>query len=134
MIEKLLDSHEQHLSQIQGEGLVPSHCDPNPGNVLATPTTAYLIDWDQLHLSDPVRDIAQVLWWQYPLSEWDELLTMFAVDLTNRQQRERFFLSVSIWSLRVALFFIQLSHEQYISEFLLDAQRTLHQELPNRLL
>lgn len=134
MIEGLLDAYEQRLPFVRGEGLVPSHCDPNPGNVLATAAGAYLIDWDQLHLSDPIRDIAQVLWWQYPLAEWDELLGLFAIDLTNEQQRERFFLSVSIWSLHVSLFFTQLPHERYAAEFLIDAQRTFHQELPNRLL
>lgn len=131
-IEMLLEGYEQHLPLIEGEGLEPSHCDPNPGNVLVTTTTAYLIDWDQLHLSDPLRDIAQVLWWQYPLSEWEELLDLFNIDLTNAQQRERFYCTISIWSLQVALFFMQTPHQQYVSEFLLDAQHALKQEPANR--
>lgn len=133
-IEMLFEGYEQHLPLIEGEGLVPSHCDPNPGNVLVTPTTAYLIDWDELHLSDPLRDIAQVLWWQYPLSEWKELLDQFNIDLTNAQQRERFYCTISIWALRVALFFMQTPHQHYVNEFLIDAKHALKQEPCNRLL
>ena len=130
-IERLLEQYEQRLPFIEGEGLVPSHGDPNPGNLLVTPTTAYLIDWDRLHLSDPLRDIAHILWWMYPRSEWDELLELFQIDLTNSQQRERFYLCISIWSLQVSLFFIQIQIEQYAKQFLRDARRAFEQNPPD---
>lgn len=130
-IEKLLEQYEQRLPFIEGIGLVPSHGDPNPGNLLVTSTTAYLIDWDTLHLSDPMRDVAQVLWWMYPRSQWNEFLDIFHIDLTDPQQRERFYLYISTWALQVSLFFTQLQHEHFARRFLTDAQRALKQEPPD---
>jgi len=128
VIETLLEQYEQRLAFIEGSGLVPSHGDPHPGNLLVTPTTAYLIDWDTLHLSDPIRDIAQILWWMYPRSQWSQLLDFFHIDLANAQQRERFYLYISTWALRVSLFFIQIQHEQFARRFLTDAEFALKQK------
>ncbi len=131
VIEILLEQYEQRLPFIEGSGLVPSHGDPNPGNLLVTPTIAYLIDWDTLHLSDPIRDIAQILWWMYPRSQWSDLLDLFHIDFANTQQRERFYLYISTRALQVSLFFIQIQHEHFARRFLTDAKLAFKQKPPD---
>ncbi|MDQ2905992.1 MAG: aminoglycoside phosphotransferase family protein [Chloroflexota bacterium] len=134
VIEALIAQYEERVPAIQGAGLVPTHGDPGADNMLIAPTNVYLIDWDSLHLSDPMRDVAQVLWWMYPRSLWDEMLDLFGIDLTDHQQRERFYLHMSTRALYVSLFFIQLGHEHWAEKFLRDAQLALEQQTPDTLL
>ncbi|MBO0796896.1 MAG: aminoglycoside phosphotransferase family protein, partial [Ktedonobacteraceae bacterium] len=129
-IDALFDLYEKRLPFIQGEGLVPTHGDPNPGNVLVAPETTYLVDWDRLHLSDPMHDIAQVLWWTYPRPAWSEALELFQIDLSDDQQRERFYLYLSVWALEVSLFFSGIQNEYFARRFLTDARRAYEQEPP----
>lgn len=134
IIEGLLAHYQQRLPCIEGAGLVPVHGDPNPGNMLVTPTTTYLLDWDAIHLSDPMHDIMQVLWWSYPRSQWGKMFELFEIDLRDGKQRERFYLSISIRALYVALFFSNIQHERFAGQFLSDAQRALEEQEPLALL
>ncbi|MBA2679559.1 MAG: phosphotransferase [Ktedonobacteraceae bacterium] len=134
VIEVLIAQYEECVPAIQGAGLVPTHGDPGADNMLITPENVYLIDWDSLHLSDPMRDVVQVLWWMYPRSQWDEMLDLFGIDLINQQQRERFYLHMSTRALYVSLFFVQLGHKYWAKRFLKDAQMALEQQTPDTLL
>jgi len=134
LIAALIEQYEQRISSIEGEGLVPSHGDPNADNMLVTPTSVYLIDWDALHLSDPMRDVAQVLWWMYPPYQWHEMLDLFHINLANHQQQERFYLYISTRALYVSLFFVQANQKQWATRFLIDAQLALKHQPPDELL
>lgn len=61
--------------------LVATHGDPNPQNFLMTGSGAALIDWDGAALSDPLRDVAPLLWWFIPPTEWPHLLSHYGSDL-----------------------------------------------------
>ena len=54
--------------------VVPAHGDPNLHNLLITAGRIYLIDWDAVTLSDPLRDLSLLLWWFLPPSEWSAAL------------------------------------------------------------
>lgn len=133
VIEALFEQYEQRIPFIEGSGLVPSHGDPSPGNLLVTPTTVYLIDWDTVHLSDPMCDISHILWWMYPGSHWHLLLDYFQIDLADVQQRERFYLYISTRALQVSLFFFQIQQEHFARRLLIDAELALKQQFPVEL-
>lgn len=60
----LLDPHEQGLAEIRdaypwdASGLVSSHNDPNPSNVLFDGERLWLIDWETAYRNDPFADVA----------------------------------------------------------------------------
>jgi len=134
IIEGLIKQYDEHLTLISGEGLTLTHGDPNSGNILITATTTYLTDWETLHLSDPIHDIAHLLWWMYRQSQWNPLLKQFNIDLSDTSQKERFYLTVSIRALYVYLLFVNARKEHLAERFLADAQRSALYEQPQTLL
>jgi aminoglycoside phosphotransferase (APT) family kinase protein len=50
--------------------LVPVHPDPNTKNMLLVDTKLLLVDWDNLQLSDPMRDTGIILWWYVSPQQW----------------------------------------------------------------
>ncbi len=42
--------------QLQAVPLVPVHPDPNTKNILLTSDSLLMVDWDDIQLSDPMRD------------------------------------------------------------------------------
>jgi thiamine kinase-like enzyme len=133
-IDDLLLQYAVRIPPIQGSGLVPTQGDPNRDNLLIMPAHVYLIDWDSLHLSDPMRDVAQILWWYYPREEWPAMCRRFDIDLTDSQQSERFYLYISTRALYVSLFFHQLQEHHWAQRFLKDAQLALAHQPPEELL
>ncbi len=134
LVETLLAAYTARLPFLEGAGLVPTHGDPGPDNLIISPTQVYLIDWDRLHLSDPMRDVALVAWWMYAPTQWPELLELFAIDLADPAQQERFYLYISVWSLEVALFFANTQQSHWKEWFLRDAQRSFARQLPDQRL
>ena len=53
---------------------VPSHDEPNTSNMLVIADRLFLLDWDDVRLADPLRDLGPLLWWYYPPSAWDTFL------------------------------------------------------------
>ena len=81
--------------------LVATHGDPNRKNFIVG-TDAYLVDWDDLALSDPMRDIGPLLWWYVPPREWKDLPTEIGLDYDDAI-RDRLYWWVAAESLDVAL-------------------------------
>jgi thiamine kinase-like enzyme len=81
--------------------LVATHGDPNRKNFIVA-TDAYLVDWDDLTLSDPMRDIGPLLWWYVPPNEWKDLLVEIGHD-DEAGIRDRLYWWVAAESLDVAL-------------------------------
>ncbi|MGH2397215.1 MAG: phosphotransferase [bacterium] len=52
--------------------LVPTHTDPNRKNFILSGEQFVMIDWDDLFLSDPLRDVGLLLWWYVPKDKWKE--------------------------------------------------------------
>jgi thiamine kinase-like enzyme len=48
----------------------PVHNDPNGANIFLTGDTIVLVDWDEILLSDPMRDVSQWLGWYVPQERW----------------------------------------------------------------
>lgn len=102
--------------------LVPAHTDPHPANVLVTPERTYLVDWDGIRLSDPMRDIGLLLWWFMPPEEWPLTLRRFWLpEAASATAIDRVFWWSAVTSLRAALWIDQhVPDEGAITSFLED--------------
>ena len=72
--------------------LVPVHNEPNTKNMLLHDGRLTFIDWDEVLLSDPLRDIGVFLWWYLPTAQWQEFFTSYGAPLTpSAEQRVYWF-------------------------------------------
>jgi len=83
--------------------LVPAHTDPNTSNILVAPDRSYLIDWDGVTLSDPLRDIGLVLWWYVPEQRWADALSRMTRGTVDRGASWRIFWWAAVTSIWAAL-------------------------------
>ncbi|MBA2247814.1 MAG: phosphotransferase [Chloroflexia bacterium] len=111
---------------------MPSHTDPNNSNVLVAPDRVYLIDWDGVMLSDPLRDIALILWWYVPPERGEAILQRcWLPDAASAATIDRVFWWAAVSSLRVALWIDrQARGDDAIRSFLADFIAAAH-GLPN---
>ncbi len=83
--------------------IVPTHLDPNATNFLLSHDRVYLIDWDEVTLSDPMRDIGPFLWWYIPRQKWHEFFTVYGMEMTDEAVRRVYWwaahrsISVALW-------------------------------------
>lgn len=77
--------------------LVATHGDPNPQNFLVSRSGFTLIDWDGAALSDPLRDVAPLLWWFIPPARWPDLLPGHGSDLIADRH------AIQWWAARASL-------------------------------
>lgn len=99
--------------------LAPTHGDPNSKNFLLAGDRTYLIDWDDLALSDPLRDVGPLLWWYVPPERWSEFFEHYGSQLDNAV-RDRLFWWTAEESLDVALSLHEKSHagaEEFLEDF-----------------
>jgi len=66
--------------------LAPVHNEPNTGNMLVRQEKLMFIDWDEVLLSDPMRDVGVFLWWYVPLTQWKEFFQRYGAALTSQQE------------------------------------------------
>lgn len=52
----------------------PIHADPHRWNYVVEGDRLYLVDWDQIDLSDRWRDAGLQLWWHVPEARWPEVV------------------------------------------------------------
>jgi hypothetical protein len=62
---------------------VPVHTDPMWGNYVVDGDRMYLLDWDDIDLSDPWRDIGVQLHWHVPVDRWPYFVDRFGARLDD---------------------------------------------------
>jgi aminoglycoside phosphotransferase (APT) family kinase protein len=79
-----------HLREIatsfEDVALVPVHNEPNTANMLLEKDNLTFIDWDEVLLSDPMRDIGGFLWWYVSASQWKDFFRSYGASLTPQQE------------------------------------------------
>ncbi len=114
---------------VEGVPLVPTHTDPSPPNVLVSPERTYLVDWDGIRLSDPLRDVGLILWWFVPPERWQAMLRRFW--LPEAAAVDRVYWWAAVGSFRVALWIDrQAPDDPSIHSFMEDFIAAAH-GLPN---
>jgi Ser/Thr protein kinase RdoA (MazF antagonist) len=97
----LFQRFKAQAERLQTVPLLPVHPDPSPANILVTETGLTMIDWDDVLLSDPLRDVGLVLWWYLAPRLWPAFCDQAGTAL----DRDRIFWWVARRSLEVALWF-----------------------------
>jgi thiamine kinase-like enzyme len=71
------------VATFQNTTVVPVHGEPNFNNMLLSPDKLFFIDWDEITLSDPIRDIGPLIWWYFPETCWATFFNHYGEQLTN---------------------------------------------------
>ena len=118
---RTLDSIELHTNEIEAAFgrlkswskqlnpaiRVPIHPDPNTKNILLFDDSLVMVDWDDLQLSDPMRDVGLLLWWYVPRHRWEEFFREYGLELD-----EDLFERIFWWAARTS-FAIALWHSEH---------------------
>jgi hypothetical protein len=137
LIAQLPESpHKAELSRLLAElsdqarslgpvGLVPAHADPNYHNFLLVGERVYLLDWEGVTLSDPLRDVGPLLWWYAPQQKWPEFFAACSTEMDEQVERKVYW-----WAARqscsVALWFAGRGLLELAAPFMLDFEAALH--------
>lgn len=117
----------EQSSRLQPVPLVPTHADPSPVNLLVTRHGLTMLDWDEVLLSDPMRDIGLIVWWYLPASTWPAFFAMYGAPI----DRDRLFWWVAKRSLELALWLDARHADDPAQAFLDDFYRAVaHQHNP----
>jgi hypothetical protein len=112
-------------TNLRATGLVPTHGDPNPKNFILT-NDLYLVDWDDLALSDPLRDVGQLLWWYVPRNRWHAFFELFALD-DGPHELDDLYWWVAEESLDVAMKVAERGDLGVVHEFMADFAAAIEQ-------
>ncbi len=103
--------------QLQSVPLVPVHPDPNTKNILLSNNSMLMVDWDDIQLSDPMRDAGLLLWWYVAPHQWHEFFEAYGLEV-NDGVIERIYWWAARTSFAIALWHVE---NQYDSRaFLMD--------------
>ena len=104
--------------------LVPNHSDPNYKNMLVTTNGLMMVDWDDIGLSDPMRDVGLILWWYIKPNKWPEFFELYGLKLDEA----KIYWWVAKRSLTVALWFEKRNAEKEAQIFLKDFYRAIEKK------
>lgn len=105
--------------------LVPVHPDPNTKNILLVGDTIFMIDWDDVLLSDPMRDVGLLLWWYVSQGQWSEFFDAYGLAM-DEDITERIFWWAARTSFAVALWHVEYEYD--CTSFLRDFLAALNRE------
>lgn len=108
---------------------VPIHADPNISNFILHKTKIFIVDWDDIKLSDPMCDIGQFLWNYVPQDKWEAFFNDYSLELTN-ERKYRLFWWISIMKLFVGFWFYiyqkeTVTYKKYLEESIMIADKYL---------
>lgn len=111
----------EQAGQLRPAPLVPVHPDPSSANMLVTDQGLILVDWDDLLLSDPMRDAGLLVWWYLPEKKWQRFFEAYGATV----DRDKICWWVARRSLEVALWFDGRQAHKPARSFLEDFYRAV---------
>lgn len=117
-----LKAWSKHLQAVP---LVPVHPDPNTKNILLTNSTLLMVDWDDIQLSDPMRDAGLLLWWYVAHHQWREFFEAYGL-MMDDETIERIYWWAARTSFAIALWHVE--HGYDCRAFLQDFLAAVHGE------
>lgn len=107
------------LPNVRGAPVVATHGDLSRKNLLPVLGRIFLVDWDEVSLSDPMRDIGPLLWWYVPPARWPEFVRGYATSLGDSVIERAYWWSART-SLEVAHGFYEHGYRDRSEDFLED--------------
>jgi Phosphotransferase enzyme family len=117
-----LNAQSKYLHPVD---LVPIHADPNTKNILLVADKILMVDWDDIHLFDPMQDIGLLLWWYVAQERWPDFFQNYGLPM-EQQLTARIFWWAARSSLAIALWYID--HHYNSSSFLKDFVAAVRKE------
>lgn len=117
MIVSAFEKLKARSTRLQAVPLVPVHPDPNTKNILLTNDTLLMVDWDDIQLSDPMRDAGLLLWWYVAQHKWHEFFEAYGLTMDDTLV-ERIYWWTARTSFAIALWHVE--HGYDCRAFLLD--------------
>ncbi len=128
-VESAFDRLKSWSKRLQPAILVPIHPDPNTTNILVSNESLVMVDWDDMQLSDPMRDVGLLLWWYVSQHHWEEFFKEYGLEMDNALI-ERIFWWAARTSFAVALWHIEHGYDcqSFLKDFLaaVDGQSNPH--------
>lgn len=118
-IESSFEKLKFWSKQLKPAILVPTHPDPNTTNILLFGDSLVMVDWDDITLSDPMRDVGLLLWWYVPWQHWQELFRGYGLRM-DEALLERIFWWAARTSFAVALWHSEHGYDcqAFLQDFL----------------
>lgn len=109
---------EEICRGFQPVDLVPVHAEPNHTNMRVSGGRIYLVDWDECALSDPMRDIGVLLWWNFPPDGWSTFFDLYGEELTSGNVEKMYWFAARA-SLEIASWFAEkgLDGSSFLEDF-----------------
>lgn len=123
-VDNLFQMFRVQTEHLQVTPLVPTHADPNHTNFFFTKDGIKIVDWDDVLLSDPARDVGPILWWHVSKEKWPEFFTAYEKVLED----ERLYWWVAKCSLSVAFWYLRKNDIVKAKEFLEDFKAAVMKE------
>ena len=111
--------------RLQPVDLVPIHADPNTKNMLLTGSKLLMVDWGDVQLSDPMRDVGLWLWWYVAKEQWHDFFVDFGQQMEDCLV-DRIFWWAARTSFAIALWHVEHSYD--CTAFLKDFVAALNKE------
>jgi len=122
--KKAFDLLKKQAVKLTPFPLVPNHSDPNYKNMLVTDKGLMMVDWDDIVLSDPMRDVGLILWWYIKPNKWPEFFELYGL----KMDEAKIYWWVAKRSLTVALWFEKRKAEKETRIFLNDFYRAIEKK------
>ncbi len=123
-ITSTFEKLKEQAKSLQPVQLVPIHPDPNTKNILLSANTMRMVDWDDVQLSDPMRDVGLLLWWYVPKQRWGEFFQAYGLPM-DEAVVERIFWWAARTSLAVALWHVEHGYDcaAFLRDFVASVSR-----------
>ena len=111
-----LDLLVETCGQMEKSSLVVVHADPNLTNFILDGERFYMIDWDDVLLSDEMKDISKFLAHSsVPENQWKVFFNSYGIEF-NQSERFRFYWWLAFGELNIAYWCATSGYENKVSE------------------
>ncbi|GHO85800.1 phosphotransferase [Dictyobacter formicarum] len=126
MLRDVFDDLKSQARRLHAVPLAPVHDDPNGANMFLINENVMLVDWDDMLLSDPMRDVSQWLGWYVPQERWQLFFKEYDLLLDQALLNRIYW-----WSARASFANVlwHIEHSYDYDVFLRDSIAALRQEI-----
>jgi thiamine kinase-like enzyme len=122
---KFMSAIERDRPQDVSDSMVPIHADPNNSNFMVTADKIYIVDWDDIRILDPLRDVGQFCYEYVDKENWNEFFTIVGIDL-NPERLKRMYWWVAIMKIIIAYWFYLYPKEVEVYDKLIEESRYIY--------
>ncbi len=121
---RLIETLAESQIDIRDQALVPIHPDPNRNNLLVADERIVLVDWDDIVLSDRLRDVGLISYWYLPEKLWPRFFEETGIEF-GPDTLARLYWWAAARSLAIYFWFSSRMRVEEANSFLDDAEAAI---------